>query len=343
MKILLIGIFTGDSIESSYAKAFEGLGHQVYKIDLSILKKELNFLLKNRYTNYLFKNILVARRFFSERFNKLILDEAAQASVDLIFISGGEFIMPETISQLKKRAKVFVYYADNPYSPHYASRPEHLLTAAEADVSFVWGIALAKKMKNDGINSHFLPFAWDENLYSAIRIIRSPLPVVTFVGGWDKEREIFLNAIAKEYPLKIWGHEYWATRASKYSKCIKCYQGFEVRNHKAAEIYNSHSVNLNILRTQHYVNGLSDGLIMRNFEIPGSMGFALSTKSESAEVIFPSDFSGGYFESLEQCLVKIEYYLTNLNERHEIITNAYNSLINNHKYSNRAIEILKYL
>lgn len=79
---------------------------------------------------------------------------------------------------------------------------------------------------------------------------------------------------------------------------------------------------------------------MRTFEIPGSGGFSLSTRTKGALEIFPEDHAGGYFESVDECLRQIEHFRTQDRLRLEIARNAHDIVRQGHTYVDRAKQII---
>lgn len=101
-------------------------------------------------------------------------------------------------------------------------------------------------------------------------------------------------------------------------------------------VYDKAKINLNIsLRSIH------TGIPLRCFEILGSGGFLLSN--------YQADFADCYvdgedyvsFESRDDMLGKIEYYLSHDKERKEIAENGLRRTIENHTYLQRLEEMLK--
>ena len=344
MKILVVGDFRNGRLASSYKTSFEYLKVKVIIFDIHERINKLTWWLKNRIFHRLTINSLMARKLGSDYLNKNLIDLAITSKPDLILIFNGEFIMPETIKYIKElNIKVFIFHADNPFPPHYNSRPETLLCAKESDLYLIWSEALVKKLIDIGINAKFLPFGWDKKIFPFCDIKMPELSNdIIFIGGWDKEREKLLEAIAKNFNLKIWGPAYWRDRTSPRGRVKSSWQGKELTGAEAALLIANSSINLNILRTQHYTDGMADGVVMRTFEVPGSGGLLLSTRSGGAIDIFQEGSAGVYFDDIEECLNKCEYLLTRPKEASEIAKNAHHLVESSHTYNHRAAEILNF-
>ena len=95
-------------------------------------------------------------------------------------------------------------------------------------------------------------------------------------------------------------------------------------------VFKNSKINLNIsLRSIH------SGIPQRAFDIMGSGGFLLSNfQSDFLEAFIPGeDFD--YYESKEDLLSKIDYYLTHEKERQEIASNGHRKITGSHTYRHR--------
>jgi len=203
---------------------------------------------------------------------------------------------------------------------------------------------LAQELREAGVrNAAFLPFAWDEEVFPYQEPDDKIWPGVLFVGGWDEEREAFLDEIAKHYPLKIYGPSYWGERTRAGSLSKKCWMGSDLRGAEAAKMIRESAVCLNILRNQHVIKGEPDGLIMRHFEVPGAGGFLLSTRSGGATRLFPEGDIAEYFADAEECLEKVKQYLADPAKRSGIVQRAHASVAMHHRYDDRIRELLAVL
>lgn len=247
MKLALVGNFNSDTLECSYRDAFQKLGHVAQCIDTRNFKEVLAWWLRDRIAHRLTINNYFFRSFGSEQYNKLLLSQILGSKPNSVLIFGGEWLLAQTVETLQKNhIQVAIINGDNPYTPHYASRPEMLPAAKECNAYFIWSELLAKRLRKDGIAAHFLPFAWDEAVFPYIGQVNQYKSEVSFIGGWDQERERFLDIIAKHFPLKIWGHNYWQKRTSAGSLSSRAWQGEELRTSNAAYMIAQSKINLNI-------------------------------------------------------------------------------------------------
>ena len=143
------------------------------------------------------------------------------------------------------------------------------------------------------------------------------------------ERMDLLTAITNYYTLDLFTHD---KNLSMHNLC----------NHGAVDYYNQmplifkqSRINLNIS-----LRSIKSGIPLRAFDIMGSGGFLLS----NYQADFLDNFTPGedfeYYESTEDLLRKIDYYLTHDDERDEIARNGHDKVATAHTYRHRVKEML---
>lgn len=342
-KILIVGEFSPGALGLSYERALKSVGADVLRFDISVESNNLFWIAKNRIVYRLAIDSIYLRSFFSKKINQNLIELSSSYKPDWVFLNNGEWIMPETIQALKSKGfKVAIFHADNPFPPNYNNRPETLKSAIQADLYLIWSFGLVEKLKRFGIaNVEFMPFGWDElNHPYQENIKQGEWPGVIFVGGWDREREDFLEELSSDVPVKIYGPSYWGHRTRRKSRVRSSWLGKSLTLNESALAIRQSAISLNILRTQHVVDGYNDGVIMRHFEVPGAGGFLLSTRSSTATNLFPEDETGVYFSDLDECLRKCNYYLNNESERLKLVAATHNLVATKYTYKDCAIKLL---
>jgi len=339
--VLLVGEFLPGRLGTSYERAFRQLDHQVHRFDVGITRTALSWPARSRIMHRLTVRNLALRRAWSKRFNGAIVDAAQRSNAPWVFVHNGEWLMPEAVRTLREQGRrVAIFHADNPFPPNYNSRPETLLAAREADLYLIWSEKLAERLRAEGVNAHFLAFGWDPEAFP----YRGDIPQgstgkVVFIGGWDRERELFLDQVAAQVPLEIFGPSYWGSRTRTDSRARMCWQGRALDSTEAAKVTREAAICLNILRVQHIIDGKPDGVIMRHFEVPGTGGFLLSTRSGGATRLFPEGFSAAYYSSAEECVEQCRRYLTDAHGRATIAGQAHATVRDHFTYVALAREL----
>lgn len=146
------------------------------------------------------------------------------------------------------------------------------------------------------------------------------------------ERFEMLSLVAEKYGLDL----YTPDQTVQISGC---------NNHGSLDaylwapyVYKTVPINLNIT-----LRSILKGIPLRAFEIMGAGGFLLTNFQEDFLSYFIPGEDFVYFESREDLLSKISYYLKNDGERKQIAKNGFKKVAAKHTYVHRAEEILSYL
>lgn len=340
----LFGEFSPGRLGHSYQRAFNSVGVATDVLSLSELKRSIPWPVRNRVGHRLTIRSRFIREAAAQKFNRLLEKSVIESRAGTFLNFSLQWVLPETLCNLRSRGiRVICFYADNPFPPHYMARPETLATARETDLCLIWSEQLAARLKEAGVpNTAFLPFGWDAEAFPYQNDQpQGSWPGVLFLGGWDREREEFLSELASHMPLQIYGPDYWGRRTKPSSRARRCWQGTDLRLGNAAKVIRESAVCLNVLRTQHVIDGSPDGLIMRHFEVPGAGGFLLSTRSGGATRLFPEGQTGEYFSSVAECIEKAKMYISDNSARIQLTERAHAAVAADHQYADRVREILR--
>ena len=148
-----------------------------------------------------------------------------------------------------------------------------------------------------------------------------------------------MDHVAAHVPLEIYGSDYWRTRTRKSSRSRACWQGRTLNLSEAAKVIRESAICLNVLRTQHYTDGVADAVIMRHFEVPGAGGFLLSTRSGVATRLFPEGHTAEYYLGADECVDKCRRYLESPVLAQSIAAQAHEEVSTHHTYIHRATEL----
>lgn len=146
------------------------------------------------------------------------------------------------------------------------------------------------------------------------------------------ERAELLTAVAEHHALDLFTHD-------------NSFLGKNLHNHGTVDYYQQmplvfkqSRINLNIS-----LRSIKSGIPLRAFDIMGSGGFLLS----NFQADFLDDFVPGvdfvYYESKEDLLYKIDYYLCHEEERTEIARNGHDKVADGHTFRHRVREMLNSL
>lgn len=342
--IFILGAFSPGQLGYSYRRAFEDLGLRVHTFEL--LKNSdhpLPWIFRNRVTRRLTLETGFIRAISLKAWNDQLVSEVLRSGTDTFLSLSMGLISAESVSRLRRQGvRVVMFYPDNPYQRDWCARPETLPTALAADLCLVWSQRLVRKLRETGVRrAAFLPFGWDPECFPREDVQQQEIwPGVLFLGTWGQERENFLEQLAARIPVRIYGPYQWKTRTHPRSRVRQCWQGTDLWVTDAAKAIRQSAVCLNVLRTQHVIDGHPDAVIMRHFEVPGAGGFLLSTRDDTATSLFPEGVTGEYFSDLDECIAKANWFIQNRIERQSLIERAHLEIAEKHRYTHRAREIL---
>lgn len=147
-----------------------------------------------------------------------------------------------------------------------------------------------------------------------------------------RERGEYIEAVLEKYPLDLYTNE-------KDLKLRNCINHGPVNPYDGAPyIFKNAKINLNLT-----LRSIASGIPYRAFEIMASGGFLLTNYQADFDDCYTAFEDYAYFESKEDLLSKIEYYLTHENERREIAENGLEKTRLANTYEHRIREILHIL
>ncbi len=337
MKVLIYGIFDQYHLGASYERGFQALGHEVVRLDVHEMSHHLHPWIRSRVGYRLAIDSLAARRAGSRGWNQRFVEAVRTSAPDVAFLLNGEMLMPEALREAGRYAKVALFHADNPFERFPARRPEFLKAPREVDVYFVWSRRLLGVAEELGArNSRLLPFGWDPGIHPAGTLSSAPEHELVFIGNWDREREAWLEPLARRFSLKIWGSDLWAKRTQRSSALRRCWQGDLLHGRESADVMRSSKIVLNLVRAQN----LPDGVNMRTCEVPGAGGFALSNRTSGAQELFSEGTAGAYFADPGECQARVEHYLRHDDERVSIASEAHAIVDRTLRYTHLAQQVL---
>lgn len=146
------------------------------------------------------------------------------------------------------------------------------------------------------------------------------------------ERIDLLSAIGKQYVFDL----YTPDEKASLPGCIN--HGPVDYYDMAPYVFKNAKINLNIT-----LRSIKSGIPLRAFDILGAGGFLLTNYQADFTDCYTPDEDFVFFESKEDLLQKIEYYLVHENERLEIAQNGFRKTKEHHTYKHRIEEMLRYL
>jgi hypothetical protein len=161
--------------------------------------------------------------------------------------------------------------------------------------------------KAQGLPSYFFSYGLDERVYNELSCISGKKYDVVFTGslgnGVQSKKTHLLEKIASQCSFHWWGPD--NVLQSDFPALFQAYQG-KTSGIEMLKIYRQSKIVLN-----DYVNTANGSAVnLRLYEVLNVGSFLLTRNAENLQTIFPKDILVTY-ESEEDCLQKIIYYLLN--------------------------------
>jgi hypothetical protein len=322
-KVLVIGPLKQTALAESYARAFERLGMEVVRFDSdqAIMRASLfsgNRILRRALRSHLWNAV-----------NREAVEVAERVRPALIFAVKGSFFHPETIRRIRKStgAPFVNHYPDHPYigirwDPREASalRRDLIEVLRQYSTVFMWERSLVERLRSDGVEAKYLPFAVDPELFRPQSVTEGLHCKachlnhdVVFVATYTRARCSEVAAIRK-HAVAIWGNN-WPRKWNTLSGQHRAHP--PVWGRAVGDIYSSAAVSLNVLNAENL-----GGPNMRTFEVPGSGGVMLARYSAAQDEFFPENEAAVYYRTPEEIDDKIDLLLGDAELRTRIRNHA---------------------
>jgi spore maturation protein CgeB len=240
-------------------------------------------------TGNTFANRVLRRLFYSKNetvINKLLLKEIDIFKPDVLLISKGVNIYPETLIAFKNRSIIVVNWNQDDFFNKYNSSKHLMASLPIYDCVFSPRQHLFEAYHKAGIKklvfleSYYVPW-----LHKKPAKIEQQQRIISFAGSYSKRRETIIGAIDAAYPIEIWGSG-WGLSTLRTRKNI------DIKNKVLAqadfpEIISRSLINLNILTIEN--NDLTN---LKVFEITACYGLLLTDYNAYTESILKN---GAYY------------------------------------------------
>ena len=290
-----------------FKRAFQRLGHQTYWIKYLKLKSYLG-----------------------EKTTTTLVDKLMSlAKADLLFFHGRD-ISYELLLRAKKRMPVVMYYDDCIKDSH-RSFEEVIKFGKQADIMYLTNRGEIPQYQEREVNARFITGGCDP---TAHRMVARPELMyqsdVAFIGRPNTpERAEFIQVLAKKYDLKLWGSGW-----EKYGLRVS-----------AADVYASEyrkiCAGAKIILGWNIDPTIDLYFSNRTWYTLGCGGFLLTAYSPSLEELFGMGKELDWFETVEECCERIEYYLQHDEERKKIAEAGYQLAHNEYSYDTMVNRIIK--
>jgi spore maturation protein CgeB len=328
MNVVIIGNKGFDTLEYHLANSFCFLGHSVSIIDLHDvipLRYIYNYLAikyLKEYDDYLFKKIA----------NRVI-----EASPDLV-IGTYRFINPLCIKLIKKGL---------PHIPIIHINPDALTTfelqqifVSPYDFYFTKDPYITNFMKQKmGLNAYYLPEAFNPRILKKTTMDRMALEnrididVLAFGYLYPYRVNMIKRLVEAGIKVTIYGKK---DRRFFDSTLNPYFRNEWITGERKAELLYGSKI---VFNNFHYAE--IESVNCKFFEFAGSGAFQVCDYRTTVDEYSKIDSKKFTFNTIQEAIELINYYLDKPTERYEMATIQYNHFIQNHTYEHRVKQILE--
>ena len=285
--------------------------------------------------------LLGRRPLSSRRLNRDLLAAALRFRPDVVLIVKGAFVAPRTLQRIKEETgAVLVNYAtDDPWNPR-VSTPDLVRAIPYYDLYACTKRAIMPDVQAAGCRRViFVPFGYKPTVHYPEKPVAPEEHTrfdsdVVFIGGCDADRVPYFEALVMGLPnlrLHLYGG-YW----DRHSLLRRYYRGFALGRHYRLAL-GAAKIALNLVRRAN-----RDRHVMRSFEIPACGAFMLAERTEEHLEWFEEGKEAAYFDSPDELVEKVRYYLSRDDERQRIAEAGHWKVsLGGHTYKARLIQILE--
>jgi len=269
-----------------------------------------------------------------QQHNHQAMMSATGKEYDLILVLKGCHLTYETIAELKSRcaAPLFLWVFDDPiltWDGTCSLRQEDIRKYPLYNAIFVFDDYYVDKLKaHFGNKTFYLPLAFNEDVFKPLADAVREYPLA-FVGAGFPHRVDLFKRFA-DRGLHLWGYN--------WQQLQKHVAGGVVMPAAANEIYNRSHIVLNLNHQQSIWSTNA-----RTFEVLGGKNFILTDYRPNLEQMFLLDKEIVCFRTEDECVEKIDYYLTHPETLAQTAAAGQARVLKEHTYTHRMRELLTYL
>jgi len=270
--------------------------------------------------------------------NRKLLALADSSKPEIAIITGGNRILAETISRLKRLGIITVLWTTDP-APYF----EPLATeAASYDYIFCQGTEAVEIFAHAGIRgARWLPMACAPDYHHPVECTSAERKKygsdIVFVGSYYPDRAALFEKLV-DFNIAVWGPGWGAL--DRNSPLRRCIRGAHTTPDEWLKIYSSSKI---ILAT-HYKDPHNRLPVYqaspRIFEALACRAFVLCDDQRDVFSLFRDGEDLVRFFDLSDLVNKSKHYLAHPEERDKIAGKGNSSVLKNHTYVHRIRELL---
>jgi spore maturation protein CgeB len=332
MRVLILGEDAPGGLMGSYARGFAELGIDTRTVCLARAYESALPSIRSRALRRVAEPVLLST------FNENVVGSLTGVEVDLVLVIKGHRLSATTVDRIREStgAPVINFYPDDPFSDERSNRLAYgpnVLAAYDACFTFARHLIPSYEQVGAG-QVHYLPFARDPALHAPAASPAAPVFDVVFVGNLDADRVRFLDALAREYRVGVFG-ERTAAAVPRGSALARATFAPAAYGNDLARALACGAISLNVMRPQN-----SRSHNMRSFESLACGAFTISQRTpESSELFVEGEQMIG-FADIDELRAAVARWLPDARGR-SVIGAAGFARVRDDTYARRACVMLE--
>jgi spore maturation protein CgeB len=266
-------------------------------------------------------------------YNRSILRYVKESPFQWVWVSGGREIYPKTVRTLRKMGLFMIYWSNDDLMNERGRYEWPRDSVPHYHVHVTPYRVLEDDLRRLGAHRIISTrFGFDDVHCPPVSRQSDPRYVtdVIFVGHWEEEREKFiLPLIESGIDVTVWGPEWHRSSNRHLFKGKVRFAALENADYAAAIA--SAKIALGLLPRYN-----RNSSTVRSFEIPAIGTFMLAERTDEHLSYFREGIEAEYFDTPEEMMTKINYYLSH-DEAREAIADAGQKRVLNSRYTERDI------
>ena len=332
MRVLILGEDTPGGLMASYARGFAQLGAETRTFCLARAYRSTLPAIRTRPLRRIAEPALLSA------FNDRVARELKGMEADLVLVIKGHRLSAATVDRIRESSggAVVNFFPDDPFSDERSNRLAYGPTVVAAyDACFTFARHLIPAFEHAAAKAiHYLPFARDPSLHAPVTGSTAPAFDVVFVGNLDADRVMYLEALAADYRVAVFG-ERTTVAVPRSSALARATFAPAAYGNDLARALAAGAISLNVMRPQ---NARSHN--MRSYESPACGAFTLSQRTRELGELFTEGEEIACFETVEELREAVARYLRDASTRAAVAAAGF-ARVRDDTYARRAGEIVE--
>ncbi|MEK6322365.1 MAG: glycosyltransferase [Acidobacteriota bacterium] len=312
LRILVVAELWDGSNSYAYVQAFRRMGHSVAVVPSENYVPGKWRSKPLRALRRLLEPVLV------REYSEALISEARHLRPHLFFVFKGHYVAPEAVKAIKDLGAVAVnFYPDVSFMVHGKYIPKALPVYDWVFTTKTFGISDMERLLGVRTAS-FLPHSYNPEVHYPADLTDEERIIyecdVSFIGTRSPKKQRLIEHICSCLPsirLRIWGAQWESARSSLGPRI----EGKYALGREYAKAISASKINLGLLAESWKGASSGDRITSRTFHIPASGGFLLHERTEEFTKYFEEGIECDCFDTPEELVEKISYYLDRDEER----------------------------